>query len=173
MKMPLVETITNLDGILELLTDPSAMVAKLAELKRMEDWINEKLEEYGEIKDLESEKSRVHKFLEQATDVKKEAERLKEIATSEASDILRVAEEHAGKTLDNAKLRQSELETLERDLVSKQRTALLEKEEAAELKAASDLEMKRAVLMMEQATSLQIEYQGKLDRFAEIAKGGR
>ncbi len=172
MKMPLVETIANFDAVLELLTDPDAMASKLGELKKLQDYINEKLEEYGEIKDLESEKSRIHKLLEQATDVKKEAEKLKEIATSEAGDILRVAEEHAGKTLDNAKLRQGELETLEKDLVSKQRTALLEKEEVGELKAASELEMKRAVLMMEQATSLQIEYQGKLDRFAEIAKGG-
>ena len=169
-KMPIVETIANFDGVLELLADPSAMAAKLAELKRMEDWINEKLEAYGEIKDLESEKGRIHDSLEHATAIKKEAERLKEIATSEASDILRVAEEHAGKTLDNAKLRQSELETLEKDLVSKQRTALLEKEKAEELKLASDLEMKRATLMMEQAVSLQNEYQGKLDEFAELAK---
>ncbi|KKM01129.1 hypothetical protein LCGC14_1797490 [marine sediment metagenome] len=173
MKMPLVETITNLDGILELLTDPSAMVAKLAELKRMEDWINEKLEAYGEIKDIESEKSRASANITKSMEMIKDAEGMKTVAESEAADILRVAEEHAGKTLDNAKLRQSELETLEKDLVSKQRTALLEKEEAGELKAASDLEMKRATLMMEQAQSLQTEYQGKLDRFAEIAKGGR
>ena len=170
MKMPLVETIANFDAVLELLTDPDAMASKLGELKKLQDYINQRLEEYGEIKDLESEKSRVHASLEQATAIKKEAERLKEIATSEAGDILRVAEEHAGKTLDNAKLRQSELETLEKDLVSKQRTALLEKEQAGELKLASDLEMKRATLMMEQAQSLQTEYQEKLHQFAELAK---
>ena len=168
-KMPLIETINNLDGILDLLTDPKKIALKLQELKKMEDWINEKLEAYGEIKDIESEKSRAHDSLEQAVVTKKEAESLKEIATSEAHDILRVAEEHAGKTLDNAKLRQSELQTLEKDLVSKQRTALLEKEQAGELKLASDLEMKRATLMMEQAQSLQSEYQEKLQRFAELA----
>ena len=171
-KMPIVETIANFDAVLELLTDPDAMASKLGELKKLQDYINEKLEEYGEIKDLESEKSRVHKTLEHANATREEAVKLKEIATSEANQILRVAEEHAGKTLDNAKSRQIVLEALEKDLTSKERDADFLKVDAAELKAASELEMKRAVLMMEQATSLQIEYQGKLDRFAEIAKGG-
>jgi len=170
MKMPLIETINNLDGILDLLTDPKKIALKLQELKKMEDWINEKLEAYGEIKDIESEKSRASANITKSMEMIKDAEGMKTVAESEAADILRVAEEHAGKTLDNAKLRQSELETLEKDLVSKQRTALLEKEQAEELKLASDLEMKRATLMMEQAQSLQSEYQEKLHQFTELAK---
>ncbi len=170
MKMPIVETIANFDAVLELLTDPDAMASKLGELKKLQDWINEKLEAYGEIKDIESEKSRASANITKSMEMIKDAEGMKTVAESEAADILRVAEEHAGKTLDNAKLRQSELETLEKDLVSKQRTALLEKEQAEELKLASDLEMKRATLMMEQAQSLQSEYQEKLQQFAELAK---
>ena len=170
MKMPIVETIANFDAVLELLTDPDAMASKLGELKKLQDYINERLEEYGEIKDLESEKSRVHKFLEQATDVKKEAEKLKEIATSEAGDILRVAEEHAGNILESAKGRQFLVEANERDVASKAEVARLEKEEAITLKSASEAEMTRATQMMVQATALQTEYQEKLQQFAELAR---
>lgn len=170
MKMPQIETITNFDGVLALLADPSAMAAKLQELKNMQDWINERLAAYGEIKDIESEKSRANASLTEAIGIKKQAEALKEVAGSEAADIIRVAEEHAGNILESAKGQQFLVEANERDVASKATAARLEKEEAEKLKVSSEVEMAHATRMMEQAKALQAEYQGKLDEFAELAK---
>ena len=170
MKMPLVETITNFDGVLALLADPTAMAAKLQELKRLEDWINERLTAYGEIKDIESEKSRASANIAKSVEISKQAEELRRVADSEAKDIIRVAEEHAGNILESAKGRQFLVEANERDLASRAQAARLEKEEAIALKSASETEMTHATQRMEQAIALQTEYQGKLDEFAELAK---
>jgi F0F1-type ATP synthase membrane subunit b/b' len=171
MKVPTIKTIQNFDEILTVFGNKDEFVKRLNEFKIVEDAINEKLERYEHIKDMNSKEANANNLFNQSKVKLAEAEAILADARKDAVRIVAEANSKADGINAETTVKKNEANALMTRL-NQQRTDQKSKEDDLNRKQKeADALLKEAKRKSEEAESLRDSLYEAQKNMVEALKG--
>lgn len=151
MKLPTAQPIQNLDELIEVFGNQKTFKDRLAEWKKLETSINQKLADYEEVKNIESSRSKAQADLAHARKEMAKAKSMVEMAQQNADEIMTKTKAEAATILANIEDEKVQLRNLEislstksKDLTKKEKEVETKEKYASELMATASAKMEAA-----------------------------